>query len=83
MKDHENTTKIIVELLNTEDNDPQELYSLLKTEQMNHKGVLEIIRDVWPEMITDRARHNLCEALVKTDVKPHIVCEQIYIPWVC
>lgn len=49
---------------------------------MNHKCVLEIIRDVWPEIITDRARHNLCEALVKTDVQPHIVCEQIYIPWV-
>lgn len=68
--------------MNTEDYDPQELYSLLKTEPMNHKSVSEMIRDVWPEMITDRARHNLCEALIKTNVKPHIICEQIYIPWV-
>lgn len=74
--------KLLVELLNAGNCDTEELYSLLKTEQKNRKNVSEIISEIWPEMVTDKARHNLCEAMVKTDVRPQTVCEQIYLPWV-
>lgn len=80
--DDKNTTKLIIELLNAGDYDAQKLSSLLKTEQKNRKDVSAIIEDVWPEMLTDEARHDLCEALVKTDVRPQVICEQIYLPWV-
>lgn len=33
-------------------------------------------------MITDKARHGLCEALVTTSVQPQIICEQTYMRWV-
>lgn len=77
-----NTTKLIIELLNAGDCNAQELGSLLRTEQKNRKDVSEIIGEVWPEMVTDKARHGLCEALVKTDVRPQVICERIYLPWV-
>lgn len=81
--DYENISKVVIDLLNSGDCcNTQELYSLLSTEQKNEKDMSDIIKDVWPKMISDKARHNLCEALVKTDVKPHMICEQIYTPWV-
>jgi len=80
---HENTIKKIVEILNAGDYDEEELFLVLQTELRNRKDVLEIIGDVWPEIVTDRARHGFCEALVKTDVRPQIICEHIYLPWVC
>ncbi|XP_026810561.1 uncharacterized protein LOC113552081 [Rhopalosiphum maidis] len=78
---HENAIKKIVEILNAGDYDKEDLFSVLQTELRNRKDVLEIIGDVWPEIVTDRARHGFCEALVKTDVRPQIICEQIYLPW--
>lgn len=81
-KDLENVIKLIVELLNAENCDTEELYSLLKIELKNRKDVSEIISEIWPEMVTDKARHRLCEFLIKTDIRPQIVCERIYIPWV-
>ncbi|KAL4148475.1 hypothetical protein QTP88_002708 [Uroleucon formosanum] len=78
---HENATKQIVEMLNAGVYDGGELLSALQTERNNRKDVSEIIRDVWPEIVTDRARHGFCEALVETDVRPQIICEEIYLPW--
>lgn len=78
---HENAIKQIVEMLNAGDYDTGELYTVLQTERSNRKDVSEIIRDVLPEIVTDRARHDFCEALVDTDVKPQIICEHIYLPW--
>lgn len=80
---HENAIKLIVEMLNAGDYDAGELLSALQTERNNRKDVSEIIGDVWPEIVTDRARHGFCEALVQTDVRPQIICEEIYLPWVC
>ncbi|VVC38416.1 Hypothetical protein CINCED_3A024146 [Cinara cedri] len=81
-QNHENITKVIIELLNNGNCcNLQELCSLLTTEQKNRKDVSEIIRNIWPELVTDKARHGLCELLVKTNVRPHIICEQIYTPW--
>lgn len=83
MKNRGNTTKaIIIEMLNAGDCDAQELGSWLKSEEKNGKDVSEIIGEVWPEIVTDEARHGLCEALVDIDVKPHFIFEQIYLPWV-
>lgn len=79
---HENSTKLIVELLNAGDYDVRELGSLLRTERRNRKDVSKIIGDVWPEMVTDKARHGLCEVLIETDVRPNVVCEHVYLPWV-
>jgi len=80
---HENAIKQIIEMLNAGDYDAGELFSTLKTERSNRKDVSEIIGDVWPEIVTDKARHGFCEALVEIDVKPQIICEEIYLPWVC
>lgn len=80
--DRGNVIKLIVEVLSSGDFNVQKLSSLLKTELKNRPEVLEIIGKVWPEIITDTARHGLCEALIKTDVKPQIICEHIYLPWV-
>lgn len=82
MVDHGNIIKLIVEVLNSGDFNVQKLCSLLKTELKSRPEVLEIIGEVWPEIITDAARHSLCEAFIKIDVKPQIVCEHIYLPWV-
>ncbi|XP_025207678.1 uncharacterized protein LOC112603366 [Melanaphis sacchari] len=78
---HENAIKQIVEMLNAGDYDAEELFSVLQIELRNRKDVSEIIGDVWPEIVTDNARHGFCETLVKIDVKPQIICEQIYLPW--
>lgn len=78
---HENAIKQIVEMLNAGDYDTKELFSALQTERSNRKDVSEIIGDVWPEIVTDKARHGFCEALVQTDVRPQIICEEIYLPW--
>lgn len=84
MKDpHENAIKQIVDMLNSGDYDAGELLCTLQAERRNRKDVSEIIGDVWPEMVTNRARHGFCEALVETDVRPQVICEQIYLPWVC
>lgn len=83
VRDNEDTIKVIIELLNAGDYNTQELYDLLKIKQRDQKNISEIIINIWPEMVTDRARHNLCEALIKNDVRPYIICEQIYMPWVC
>jgi len=80
---YENATKQIVEMLNAGDYDAGDLLSALRIERNNRKEVFEIIEDVWPEIVTDRARHGFCEALVETDVRPQIICEEIYLPWVC
>lgn len=81
-RDDGNTTKLIVELLSSGDFEMDKLCSLLKTELKNRPDVSEIIGDVLPRIITDTARHGLCEALLKTNVEPQVVCKQIYLPWV-
>lgn len=83
VRDNKDTIKVIIELLNNGDYNPQELNDLLKFKQNHQKNISDIIIDIWPEMVTDKARHNLCEALIKTDARPHIICEQIYTLWVC
>lgn len=82
MLDNEDIVKVIIELLNADEHNSQELYNLLRTKQIDKKKTSKIIRDVWPEIVTDKARHNLCEALIKTEVRPHIICEEVYVPWV-
>lgn len=77
-----NASKLIVELLNPGGFEMDKLCSLLKTELKNQPNVSEIIDNVLPKIITDKARHDLCEALLKTNVEPQIVCKQIYLPWV-
>jgi len=80
---YENGIKQIVEMLNAGDYNAGELFSALQTELSNRKDVSVIIGEVWPEIVTDKARHGFCEALVQTDVRPQIICEEIYLPWVC
>lgn len=81
-----NTTKHlsswIVELLSPGDFELDKLCSLLNTELKNQLDVSEIIGNVLPRIIKDTARHDLCEALLKTNVEPQVVCKQIYLPWV-
>lgn len=80
---HKNAIKQIIDMLNAGDYDVGELFLVLKTDLKNRNDVSEVIRDVWPGIVTDRARHSFCEALLKADVRPQIICEQIYLPWVC
>lgn len=78
---HKTAIKQIIDMLNAGDYDAGELFLVLQTELRNRNNVSEVIGDVWPEIVTDRARHGFCEALLKTDVRPQIICDQIYLPW--
>ncbi|XP_050533640.1 uncharacterized protein LOC126901288 [Daktulosphaira vitifoliae] len=59
----------------------EELAELLISERNRRNDILDLLDEVWPEMVTDTNRHRFCEVLVKIKELPEVICQKAYIPW--